>query len=379
MSNEPVNRSYKHRIGLVLAICAATVLVPIAAYAAVGDEPNDLIPGVPFTTDPMTGSLNSESNPDDVFSTSLTSGTMYNMTLVAPEDSAKGSKNINYALKLFGPTAANLDASPLVNQSGSPVNCAQYEATENGTFYLDAHASSGNGDYRLYMRPTQDAETSPGTRVGYGKYKDSNLTPPNNQFVKWFNVPIDSTKTQSVHMRKLDFPGAVAGDTHIVNIGVYTPSGDWITDGDLQSAGAITFKPNKIGLHFIRIYSCEPLSPQFSFAATRKLATETSLSSRISSKKRKGRYRAALTARVTPSQRKAKVRFTVKKCNSSGKVCKKTMVVTKRAKKRGKVKLVSRLRSGRYEATAKFLGSSKRLSSESEPECLAVGATGTCI
>ncbi len=371
--------AYKKQLGMVAFVLSAALLVALPAHAAVGDEPDDLLPGTPFTTNPTTGSLNGDTDPNDVFSTTLAANTTINMTLVAPEKSAKGTKNVRFGLRLFGPTATALNATPLVSEIGNRVNCAQYTPDSAGTYYLNAHASTGNGNYSLYLGQATDAETSPGTRIGFGKYKTSSLAPTKNQFTKWYNVPISRTKTTSVHMRNLVFPGAVAGDQHSVAIDVYKPNGAFLTDGVLQTAGAITFRPRKIGLHFVKLTSCEPISPQFSFAVTKKIATKTTLKKKVSSKRRKGRYRATLTARVKPSQRKARFRFTIRKCKSSGKSCKKVRVVTKRAKKRGTVKVVSKLRSGRYEATAKFLGSSKRLSSQGKPVCLAVGPTGTCI
>ena len=122
--------------GLVRADSAVT-------KSSVGAD--DGIPGVTLGASPIAGTLDSNTDPDDVYSVYLGQGQTLEATLTMPSGA-------NFDLLLYGPDATGLDdegsvvASDLLSWNPARISCT---APITGWYYLDAYAFSGAGPYTL--------------------------------------------------------------------------------------------------------------------------------------------------------------------------------------------------------------------------------------
>lgn len=378
---------------VALAACVSLVVVGLSVVSSASaltptppSDPDNAIPGVPYAIPgPAAGTVSSENDTDDVYAIPVTAGTTYKVTLVAPEKSAKGSKSVDFGVRLFDSQAASLSTAQPLDQAGSRrINYLEFTATATGNYYLDTHATSGNGSYSLYFAALDTAtEKCPGKQVNLGTYTAANLAPSENRHTLCFAVGIDSKKTFSLHLRSLAFTDAIAGEQHSVSVDILDPNGQRLTTCaagcTFGNVGTAAFKPSRIGLHYFRFSSSDPLPSTFSFAVTKKLGTSLTLSSTASEKVKGGKYGAVVTSKLSPKQKKVIVAFSFLRCNADGLGCKLALQKKVRTDRRGRVKAKVMLSSGRYSVQAKFAGSSKRLSSASSTQCLAVGPTGTCI
>jgi len=122
------------------------------AVGAAAPSLDDEIPGVVITASPVTDTVDSSSDVDDVFSIDLNAGDLVEASI----DGAAGS---DFDLYLFPPGAASvvLPGSAVARATGASYpDSLAYAARTTGTYYLDVHAGSGGGAYTLTYAVTPD-------------------------------------------------------------------------------------------------------------------------------------------------------------------------------------------------------------------------------
>ncbi|TLM98526.1 MAG: hypothetical protein FDZ75_02160, partial [Actinobacteria bacterium] len=110
---------------------------------ALPDDRN--IPGVPLAASPVSGTLDSSTDTDDVQSVLLGAGQTLTVSLT-------GAAGTDFDLWLFGPDATDVDdATQAVAKSrlGSYPETIEYKAPVTGVYYLDAFADTGSGAYTM--------------------------------------------------------------------------------------------------------------------------------------------------------------------------------------------------------------------------------------
>jgi thermitase len=114
------------------------------SYGVVGTGADAEIPGVALPASPTSGTLDAASDPDDVFSVSLTAGQSLAVTMTA-------NAGTDFDAYLFGPGGTSI-------RTDTPVASAMrltypetfsYVAPLDGVYYLDLRAYSGSGHYDL--------------------------------------------------------------------------------------------------------------------------------------------------------------------------------------------------------------------------------------
>jgi thermitase len=135
----PTGRDNYYGYGRVQA--AQAVAASIQPPPMVAD---DNIPGVVAPTSPITGSLDSTTDLDDVFRIYLAAGS----TLTA---SLTGATGTDFDLYLYGPSAQSVLTDPAVADSNGPTypKVFQYVVPSPGYYYIDAYAHAGYGSYSL--------------------------------------------------------------------------------------------------------------------------------------------------------------------------------------------------------------------------------------
>jgi hypothetical protein len=116
----------------------------VNAGAAVNYEPDNDIPGVPFTGTSKSGTLNATSDKDDVYSMNLLKGEKVTVTLT-------GATGTDFDIYLYNSSATTVNSSAGIvaysEKAGTSSETFTYVAKEDGTHYLDVYAYSGSGSY----------------------------------------------------------------------------------------------------------------------------------------------------------------------------------------------------------------------------------------
>jgi subtilisin family serine protease len=116
----------------------------VNAGAAVNFEPDNNIPGVPFTGTSKSETLNSTSDKDDVYSIKLLKGEKVTVTLT-------GATGTDFDLYLYNSSATTVNSSAGIvaysEKAGTSSETFTYVAQADGTYYLDVYAYNGSGSY----------------------------------------------------------------------------------------------------------------------------------------------------------------------------------------------------------------------------------------
>lgn len=132
-----------------------------ALCARAGD---DTFPGVSLPSSPVSGTLDYDTDWDDVYSVNLTAGQM----IVA---SISGPTNSEYDLYLYPPGSAGFSDDYVTYAAGTTYpNRISYVAPtgKGGTYYLDAYCQSGSGSYTITYKivTASGDDTIPGAALG---------------------------------------------------------------------------------------------------------------------------------------------------------------------------------------------------------------------
>jgi thermitase len=129
------------------------------AVSGSGSSADDDLPGVQLTASPVSGTLSTSADKNDVFSVYLGAGQTLDVTL-------NGDAGTNFDLVLYGPNAQRLtDSGSVVSRSQrfSYPDTLSYTATATGWYYLDVNAVQGAGGYRLdWTRTGISSDNLPG-------------------------------------------------------------------------------------------------------------------------------------------------------------------------------------------------------------------------
>lgn len=141
---------------------AAGLLFWAASNRALAGD--DTFPGVVLPPPPVTGSLDYDTDWDDVYSVSLTAGQM----IVA---SINGPTNSEYDLYLYPPGTTDFSDHYVTYAAGSMYpNRISYvvPSGQGGTYYLDAYCQNGSGSYTITYQVVTAAndDTIPGVTLG---------------------------------------------------------------------------------------------------------------------------------------------------------------------------------------------------------------------
>lgn len=138
----------------------------VNAGAAVNYEPDNEIPGVPFTGTSKSGTLNATSDKDDVYSMTLLKGEKVTVTLT-------GATGTDFDIYLYNPSATTVNSSAGIvaysEKTGTSSETFTYVAKENGTHYLDVYGYAGSGSYTTTVTLGAKAGTYENTaaEIGY--------------------------------------------------------------------------------------------------------------------------------------------------------------------------------------------------------------------
>lgn len=124
-----------------LAVLLAAVMLPVGAVPAMGAADDDF-PGVPIMASPIVGTLDEDTDFDDVFSVYLNAGQSITAALKGPGDA-------DFDLYLYPP---DMDAPIDGSTWRGSVELLNYTAETSGVYYLDVYAYSGSGSYTLAWR-----------------------------------------------------------------------------------------------------------------------------------------------------------------------------------------------------------------------------------
>jgi subtilisin family serine protease len=131
----------------------------INAYNALTSDPksyDDDIPGIPFSTDQISDSLNSQTDKDDVYSIQLNAGDTINLTM-------SGDEGTDFDLYIYSPYASTVNTSEEMlvpsENIGTSNEKINFTAQQSGTYYIDVYAFNGSGNYTL----TKALGNGPGT------------------------------------------------------------------------------------------------------------------------------------------------------------------------------------------------------------------------
>lgn len=134
-----------------LAVLLAAVMLPVGAVPAMGAADDDF-PGVPIMASPIVGTLDEDTDFDDVFSVYLNAGQSITAALKGPGDA-------DFDLYLYPPGSTDIVADPIEDSSAwsGSVELLNYTAETSGVYYLDVYAYSGSGSYTLAWRKESEA------------------------------------------------------------------------------------------------------------------------------------------------------------------------------------------------------------------------------
>lgn len=132
-----------------LAVLLAAVMLPVGAVPAMGAADDDF-PGVPIMASPIVGTLDEDTDFDDVFSVYLNAGQSITAALKGPGDA-------DFDLYLYPPGSTDM-AAPIDGSTwkGS-VELLNYTAETSGVYYLEVYAYDGSGSYTLAWRKESEA------------------------------------------------------------------------------------------------------------------------------------------------------------------------------------------------------------------------------
>ena len=134
-----------------LAVLLVAVMLPVGAVPAMGAADDDF-PGVPIMASPIVGTLDEDTDFDDVFSVYLNAGQSITAALKGPGDA-------DFDLYLYPPGSTDIVADPIEDAStwSGSVELLNYTAETSGVYYLDVYAYSGSGSYTLAWRKESEA------------------------------------------------------------------------------------------------------------------------------------------------------------------------------------------------------------------------------
>ncbi len=133
-----------------LAVLLAAVMLPVGAVPAMGAA-DDNFPGVPIMASPIVGTLDEDTDFDDVFSVYLNAGQSITAALKGPGDA-------DFDLYLYPPGSTDVeDAGIDASTWRGSVELLNYTAETSGMYYLDVYADSGSGSYTLAWRKESEA------------------------------------------------------------------------------------------------------------------------------------------------------------------------------------------------------------------------------
>ena len=129
-----------------LAVLLAAVMLPVGAVPAMGAADDDF-PGVPIMASPIVGTLDEDTDFDDVFSVYLNAGQSITAALKGPGDA-------DFDLYLYPPGSTDIMVDPIEDSSSwsGSVELLNYTAETSGVYYLDVWAYGGSGSYTLAWR-----------------------------------------------------------------------------------------------------------------------------------------------------------------------------------------------------------------------------------
>lgn len=144
----------------LMLLALAAMLAPAGAALAAGD---DEFPGVSIPSSPISGSLNSSTDTDDIYAVNVQAGQMIIASITGPS-------NAQFDLFLYAPGQTNLDDSYVASATATtyPSRLSYIVPTgEGGTYYLDAYAESGSGSYTITytVRSVGSDDNFPGTSI----------------------------------------------------------------------------------------------------------------------------------------------------------------------------------------------------------------------
>jgi len=146
----------------------------VDAYKALSD---DDLPGRPYTGTSYSDTLDSGTDPHDVYYIRLNKGDKLDLTLT-------GDPGTDFDLRLFAPTAQALystgDVLAKSETSGSSTESISYVAASTGNYYIDIQATSGSGEYtihanRSFVHQTGTYEDSDSALVFTGPWSDKTV------------------------------------------------------------------------------------------------------------------------------------------------------------------------------------------------------------
>lgn len=113
------------------------------AVAAARNASDDQIPGVPAPANRVVGTLDSNTDPHDVFAVWVKRGDTIKLTL--------SGAPATFLARVFGPSATTVAGAPIAATTPTS-RLIEYTATVSGTHFIDVYAPSGTGAYRVDYR-----------------------------------------------------------------------------------------------------------------------------------------------------------------------------------------------------------------------------------
>ncbi|TWD92408.1 pre-peptidase [Neobacillus bataviensis] len=191
------------------------------ADKAVTYQPDNEIPGIPFTGTSVSNTVNATSDKDDVYSMNLLKGEKITVTL-------SGATGTDFDLYLYNSSATTVNSSAgIVAYSEKATTSSEtftYTAPSDGTYYLDVYAYSGSGSYTATVKAGATAgtyehtakelgffpswTTQSNTNVSGGSFARTNTAGAKAQFV--FNgtsVSVTGVKYSSQGIVKITLDG----------------------------------------------------------------------------------------------------------------------------------------------------------------------------
>lgn len=138
----------------------------LRADKVVNFQPDNDIPGLPFTGTSVTNTVSATSDLDDVFSLNLLKGEKITVTLT-------GAAGSDFDLYLYNSSATTVKSSAgIVAYSEKAATSSEtftYIAPADGTYYLDVYAYKGSGSYTATVKAGATAGTYENTakEIGY--------------------------------------------------------------------------------------------------------------------------------------------------------------------------------------------------------------------
>lgn len=225
------------------------------AYAAGGSgayqltvASDDEIPGVPIMSSPITGTLSSTTDADDVFAVHLDHGDVLQASVSGPLGS-------DYRLFLYAPGADSVwTDTPVGGVTGGVYPRAfQYSAWRSGTYYLDAYAYSGTGAYTITYAVTAATadDDIPGVQL--------TPSPVGGDLVIAGDCDVFSFHATAGQSIQMNLTGAAGTDfdLHLYGPGTPTVVGTGAVAWSIATSYPenITYTAATTGVHYILVYA----------------------------------------------------------------------------------------------------------------------------